>query len=143
MNRLFGVAVPTLIGFAMFAGCDQLQGSKKDEKVLVGDSMEEKALEEVGTLYRAYLDEAKRPPRKVGDFAKDGPGYPFGYDWLVRGDLVAVWGTNLDEAAADAVLAYEKKAPEQGGFVLMQDGKTIKKMSAEEFKAAPKAKSSK
>ncbi len=40
---------------------------------------------------------------------------------------------------ADAVLAYRKTVPEQGGQVLMQDGWTIKSMTADEFKAAPKA----
>ena len=35
------------------------------------------------------------------------------------------------------MLAYHKDVPEKGGEVLMQDG-TAKKMTAEEFQAAPK-----
>jgi hypothetical protein len=36
------------------------------------------------------------------------------------------------------VLAYETEVPEKGGAVLMQDG-TVKTMTADEFKSAPKA----
>ena len=57
------------------------------------------------------------------------------------GDLIVQWGAPLspEGEAAEAILAYVKTVPEQGGNVLMQDGKTIKKMTADEFKTAPKA----
>jgi len=32
-----------------------------------------------------------------------------------------------------------KTVPQQGGYVLLQDGKTIKKMTADEFNAASQA----
>ena len=51
------------------------------------------------------------------------------------------WGHPLvpENEAADAVLAYLKTVPEQGGLVLLQDGWTVKTMTVNEFKAAPKA----
>jgi hypothetical protein len=60
---------------------------------------------------------------------------------IKSGDLINQWGAPLsaDVGPADAVLAYVKTVPEQGGNVLMQDGKTLNKMTADEFKAAPKA----
>jgi hypothetical protein len=59
---------------------------------------------------------------------------------LRSGEIGCVWGTILSTAAnaSSAVLAYEKKAATEGGWVLMQDGK-VKRMTASEFQAAPKA----
>ena len=50
---------------------------------------------------------------------------------------------NLSFRASDlpgneAVVAYEKNAPTQGGYVLLSAG-TVKKVSAAEFASAPKA----
>ena len=66
--------------------------------------------------------------------------FPLGCGKVKSGEIVLI----LRRAApgrgrSDKILAYEKQAPESGGHVLMQDGKTIKKMTADEFKAAKKA----
>jgi hypothetical protein len=60
---------------------------------------------------------------------------------LKSGELVVQRGAPISPQgeATSAVLAYPRTAPEQGGLVLLQDGWTIKKMTADEFKAAPKA----
>jgi hypothetical protein len=67
-------------------------------------------------------------------------GYPTGIAMLRKGDIVVNWGAGLSDApdAASKVLAYHKDVPSRGGAVLMQDGST-RKMTAEEFQAAPKA----
>jgi hypothetical protein len=67
------------------------------------------------------------------------PIYVNGYAAMNEGHVVVQWGAPLTPAAgaAPAVLAYEKDAPQQGGFVLFQDG-TVKHLSAAEFQAAPK-----
>ena len=70
-----------------------------------------------------------------------GQGYPGAVEMLRSGQLVVQWGAPLtpEGESTDAVLAYVKAVPEQGGQVLLQDGRTIKTMTADEFKAAPKA----
>ena len=44
----------------------------------------------------------------------------------------------LYEGSSNTVLGYEKDVPEKGGAVAMGDG-SVKTMTAEQFKAAPKA----
>jgi hypothetical protein len=55
------------------------------------------------------------------------------------GDVVVLWGTTLqgegDVGKDEIVVAYEKDVPTSGGFVLLSAG-TVKKMTADEFKAA-------
>ena len=53
--------------------------------------------------------------------------------------MLVYWGAGISDEpeAASTVLAYHKDVPEKGGEVLMQNGKA-RKMTAEEFKAAPK-----
>lgn len=141
MRTMIGAIGPMALGVALVfavAGCSESQ-AERESRTVIKDSMEETALKEVGSLYQACIDQNSRPPKSVKDFSKDAAALPFGYDWLSRGDLVAFWGATLSDAGSGAVLAYEKKAPEKGGYVLMQDGKTVKTMTADEFKAAPKA----
>ena len=66
---------------------------------------------------------------------------PIAVTMINSGDLVVQWGTPLSAAgeASETVLAYVKTVPEKGGYVLMQDGKTIKEMTADEFGKASKA----
>jgi hypothetical protein len=97
------------------------------------------ALQEVGDLFRLHALDTKKPPARLADLARYKMGMPTGYQEVDNGNIIVSWGTPLSDTAAATVLAYEKAAPDAGGFVLMQDGKTIKKLTAEEFKAAPKA----
>ena len=75
----------------------------------------------------------------MAELTKYQMGWPSGYKSVKEGTIIVVWGAPLQEGVTDKVLAYEKQVAESGGFVLMQDGKTVKKMTADEFKAAPKA----
>lgn len=135
-------AFPALFLMAALApaapGCGVGSADEKDT-VLVKNSMEETALGEVGTLYRDYTAEANKPPQKLDDLSKLAGGTQFANDFLTRGDIVAFYNAKVSDDASGTVLAYEKKVPAGGGFVLMQDGKTVKKMTADEFQAAPKA----
>jgi hypothetical protein len=108
------------------------------------------ALTEVGEMYRLYELRSKKPPTKVQDFQNLNSVCPIGYLKLSNGEVVAQWGvmlTGLGEGessgdSGDEVLAYEKDVPEKGGQVLMKD-RTVKTMTPEQFKAAPKAGGSK
>ena len=103
------------------------------------------ALQEVGEMYRAYLVQKKKPPTSVKDFKGMEQIAPLGMSQLSEGKIVAVWGVQLtdlsEEGSNDSsteVLAYAKDVPEKGGEVLMKN-RTVKTMTADEFKAAPKA----
>lgn len=109
-----------------------------------GEIGKEPVLHEVGGLIRVYSGEVGRGPKQAADLAKYEHGYPLGYAAVRSGEVVVVWGAKVadegDAASAPAdVVAYEKKAPAEGGWVLFQNG-TVKEMTAGEFKAAPKAK---
>jgi hypothetical protein len=77
-------------------------------------------------------------PANMAQMEAYDPLYPTACVGLVRGEIAYQWGVGLNPAGKEKVLAYEKKAATDGGAVLMQDG-TVKQMTAEEFKAAPKA----
>jgi hypothetical protein len=93
---------------------------------------------ELGELLQTLQRDEGKPPSSLADLARREVGWPGGYKQVKDGNIVLLWGAPTREGATDTVLAYEKKAPESGGYVLMQDGKTVKRMTADEFKAAPK-----
>jgi hypothetical protein len=97
------------------------------------------ALHEAGDLYRNVILDTQKPPSGLGDFAKYENGFPSGYREVKEGHIVVLWGAPLTESNSTTILAYEKATPESGGYVVMQDTRTVKKMTPEEFKAAPKA----
>src|SRR5262245_24657180 len=97
-------------------------------------------LEQIGELYKLYMDKHKRPPAKATDLKPLALAFQEGYRAVQDGQYVVFWGVDLSNSSkAKAVLAYEKDVPEQGGLVLLGNG-TIKTMTAPEFQAAPKAK---
>ena len=65
--------------------------------------------------------------------------YPSAGDKLKSGQIIVFYGVPLQDGASDQIIAYEKETPEKGGHVLMVDGKTVKKMTPDEFKSAKKA----
>ena len=115
-------------------GCGSAGSQKADEELFHNN-----ALEEVGTIYVSHLGDVKKPPTKLAEFAKYEIGMPTGFNELRSGNIIAFLGASPSDAEVDKVLAYEKSVPEAGGFVLMGDGKTVKKLTADEFKSAPKA----
>ena len=94
-------------------------------------------LEEFAQMLRTMAGDKQAPPAKVADLESAEPLLPQSAEAFRSGELVYVWGTTL--TGGGAVVAYEKKAETEGGWVLLQDG-TVKQMKADEFKAAPKAK---
>ena len=101
------------------------------------------ALQEVADLLRAAGGEG-RAPTKPADLARYESIYSVGYQAVKSGEVVVVWGAKMagegEAATAPAnVIAYEKKAPTEGGWVLLQNG-NVKEMTASQFNSAPKAK---
>ena len=118
----------------ILAGC----GGGPEIKAIAPD---ERGLRELGEVYRNYTAKKKRAPKNLKELNIKGQQFPIAVEMIKSGDLIVQWGAPLspEGGAADAVLAYVKSVPEQGGNVLMQDGRTLKKMTADAFKAAPKA----
>lgn len=113
---------------------------------------EQQGLREFAALYRDFARQNKRGPKNLAELESvprgkgkplkvHGQAYPNAERMVKSGELVVQWGAPLTPqgTAADAVLAYVKSVPEQGGSVLLQDGETIKTVTADEFKNAPKA----
>jgi hypothetical protein len=103
------------------------------------DAGERYMLTSVGEMltYRA-LDTSK-PPKGPADLASQEPVNSAAFKQVKSGDIVVVWGANPQQGADDKILAYQKATPDAGGLVLMLDGTTVKRMTAEEFQAAPRA----
>ena len=100
---------------------------------------DESGLKQFAELYRNYSAKNKRPPKSLKELSAKGQGFPDAVEQLRSGELVVRWGAPLasGDEATTAVLAYPRTVPEQGGLVLLQDGRTIRKMTVDEFQAAP------
>jgi hypothetical protein len=128
-----------LIGLCL-AGCGQ--GGPRQ---LSPDTRSQEILSDVGELYRIYMFDKKIPPKSLADL-KSLSGVQFvGYNAIKDGQVVLLYGgmmTDLEEGPpkgnSDEILAYDKEVPTSGGYVLLLD-RSVKKMTADEFKSAKKA----
>src|SRR5438067_12951467 len=84
-------------------------------------------LQEVWGIYKAHVDQTKKPPAKLAQLAPLEPLYANGYAAASDGRVVVLRGTPT--GPADRLLAYQKDAPQSGGAVLFADG-TVTKLSA-------------
>jgi len=136
MSRCVRAGWVPLVGlvFGLAAGCGTTASPAADKELFYQGS-----LGEVGGIYESYIADAKKPPTKLADLTKYELGMPTGYKELKEGNVVVLWGAPISDGDADKVFAYEKSVPESGGHVLMADGKTIKTLTAEQFKSVPKA----
>ena len=121
--------------FALVTGC-----SSKPEQQAGHTPPQSEILSEVAAMYKGYVNDHRVPPKSMEDLEHPyEASNPHGGGALRRGDVVMFWGGSLPSGnESSVVLAYEKKVPEEGGLVLMQDG-TVKEMTADQFRAAPKA----
>jgi hypothetical protein len=117
-----------------FAGCRKTREHTEDET-----DPQHYALFEIGYLLDLHANSKGKGAEKLADLKPYQDGYPNGFDALEKGTCVVVWGVDPRKKDANAVMAYQKEAPAQGGFVLMGN-KKIKKMTADEFNAAYKPK---
>jgi hypothetical protein len=138
MRRIGHACLLTLLLGAMvvFSGCS---GGGSSSPSSGPDLFHHSSLQEAGDLYRNVILDTQKPPSKLSDFAKYENGFPTGYRELKEGNIVVIWGSPMVDSNTTTVLGYEKATPDTGGFVLMQDTRTVKKLTSEEFKAAPKA----
>jgi hypothetical protein len=109
------------------------------------DEGEATALIQVGDLCRYYQLAKKKAPTKLSDLASVNSLAGNGYEAVRTGEIVLIYnamltdtGDDPGQGTSDEVLAYQKKVPESGGKVLMLN-RSVRTMTAEEFKAAKKA----
>ncbi len=138
MSRTVRLVASLVLGLApgLSTGCGSGGG------LMATDSREEARqgmLKDVGELFRVRSLDKPTPPSSASDFARYEAAWPNGMKRVKDGGVVVVWGASLQDGASDKVLAFEKGVPESGGYVLMQDGTTVRNMSADQFQAAPKA----
>ncbi len=122
------------------AGCGGSSG-----RPLSKDDGDELTLTQVGELCRNYQFAKKKGPDKLTDLSGQKTQGANGYDALTSGKIVLLYGATLPnlnedpgEGPDDEVLAYMAEVPQSGGKVLMLN-RTIKTMSADDFKSAKKA----
>ncbi len=129
------LAAPLVLAAAWLAGCSGPAGDSQD-----GPSRSDE-LNDVAGMMRDFGATFNRGPSKPADLLQYENAYPFGARALRSGDVVVVWGATMageGGGGREVVVAYEKKAPAEGGYVLLENG-AVKQMTAEAFTAAPKA----
>lgn len=140
LRKQWGIGL-LLMGIAMpfVTGCD---GSNSPPPQEVIESIN---LRELGEAYRTFVLAKKTAPTKLADIREYEGGYPMAVAGLKSGELEVFWGGELVDPEAivptvktDKVLAFEAKVPKEGGYVMLAN-REIKKMTPEEFQAAPKA----
>jgi hypothetical protein len=121
--------------FAFLApGCGPAQVANSPEVYDFG------TMEEVAGIYRSAMGVKKKPPAGLADLARSRDMFLNGYKAIEKGDIIVMWGVTPlpEDSATDEILAYKSDAETNGGPVLLKN-LTMKKMSADAFKSAPKA----
>jgi hypothetical protein len=132
MMRIRATCVLAAAFLAAAAGCGG-GGSQG-----MGTPSAREKLAEVKSMLDTLAADRQKPPSKLAELGAVEPMLPIAAGDIRSGEIVYVWGTALAPGSA-AVIAYEKKVPTEGGWVLLQDG-TLREMTAEEYNSAPKAK---
>jgi len=129
-----------LASLVVWTGCGQSGGvsSSADPEEIFRQSR----MSELGEILSINKAETKAPPKAVADLTRYQGGWPAGYAAVKDGSVVVIWGVGVQDGVSDKIIAHDKEAADSGGYVLMQDGKTVKKLSADQFKAASKASNS-
>ncbi len=126
------------LGLTMAIGLPACSSKNSDSNA--GAPTPTDALQQVANMIRDYSSNKGKPPAKLADLAQFKNHYNIGYKAVESGEVVVVWGAPVGGeggGGGTGVLAYEKSAPDSGGAVLLQDG-SVKQMTADEFRAAPK-----
>jgi hypothetical protein len=131
---LFIRAAVVLSTALLAAGCS----STRKQEGPQGPTREDE-LREAGELLALFSGRAGRGYREPADLAPFAEGLPLGRQAVTSGAVVIVPGATMpgegDRGGSNAVVAYEKDAPTQGGLVLRQN-RTINRMTAEELQSA-------
>lgn len=119
---------------ALLVGC----GDAAKNGDATGPTVDQTATD-VAEMLKEYTEATKKGPNSVADLTDAPASHPVGHAAVASQQYVVVWRVPVTPGSGDAVLAYPKDAPTAGGKVVMGDG-SVKQMTADEFKTAPKAK---
>ena len=132
----------------MMAACCLLllaAGCGGSNRTITPDEGREGVLTQVGSMYLACQVSKNAPPQKLADLNSVRAVSGNAYEAVRSGEIVLRYGAKLPDtkeepggSPSDEILAYEKQVPESGGKVLLLN-RTVKTMTADEFKAAKKA----
>jgi hypothetical protein len=132
--------IPLSIAVVVFAGpgCSRHGGGGSDQ------TAQEVVIQEVADMLRGATQPNGRGPANLAALHGCQSLFPRGYRAVQSGEVVILWGAGVkgegeSTGSGGDVVAYEKDAPTQGGYVLLTSGE-VKKLSASEFQSAPKAK---
>ena len=108
------------------------------------EEADQAALAQVGELCRHYQFTKQKPPQKLADLQLLRTQGAHGFEALSSGKIVLLYNAKLPDLDEDTghsesneILAYQKEVPEGSGYVLLLN-RTVKKMTADEFKSAPR-----
>lgn len=122
-----------LFPITLALGAGIVTGCGDSKKAQVGSNAKD-PLNELGEMLKSLGEEKRKPPSKMAELESIEPLIPLAGPKIRDGEIVYVWGTEYSPGGTK-IAAYEKKAPSEGGWVLLQDG-AVKQMTADEFKAA-------
>jgi len=125
-----------VLAAVLVAGCGNPSGPAGDPV----EARHQTVLNEISEMYSVYVKSHQKPPQKPADLvtAANKAVNPLSTQAIQSEEYIVAWGTDLT-GNDNAVLAYHKSVPKEGGLVLLAGG-TIRHMSADDFAAAPKAK---
>src|SRR5947208_9676814 len=97
------------------SGCSKQKNAGPDEPVPV------QQLREIFHMAQMRTKGSQVRPKQLSDFKQSEQAYPNAYQALRSGECVFLWSAYQNTLAdkATTVLAYEKDAPKQGGYVVM------------------------
>lgn len=127
------IIATTIFALALLPGCGSSNKKRND-------------LSTLHMLYQEYSNRNNKPPKSLADLKSvSNPDFDKSALESFDANYVLIWGVDFPSMGraglnkSEYVLGYEKIAPDDGGYVLFCDG-TVKKLSADEFKQAKKAK---
>ncbi len=117
--------------FGVLIGCGGGSSNANKEPIQL-------ALEDFAQFLKNLPSDGVKPPKNMQEFIPLEPMAPMASEGLANGELVYFWGTDLRDGG-DRIIAHQKSADANGGWVLQESGKVVR-MTQEEFQKAPKAK---
>ena len=124
-----------IVGTTCLAGCGSSTPAKPDRESFLPDVND--LLEDLKSLLTSAKEAKKSPPGSNADLQQYEATNPGATAAIAQGTIKYYYGQGL--SGGNKIVAHGAKCESEGGWVLLQDG-TVKQMSADEFKAAPKAK---